>query len=170
MGNSDTHTLGSSLGGYPRNYIRVRDDRPGAVATDDIVAALRARRSFFTTGPILSLRAGDAEMGDVVAAPDGTVTVSIEVSAAPWISVESATLYVNGKVARQWPIEPTQLPQRLEAELRVVVESDSYVVLRADGTKPLWPVGGDDERYPIVPVAVTNPLFIDRDGDGTYTR
>lgn len=170
MGNSDTHDLSSTLGGYPRNYVRVRDDRPGATGDDEISAALRARRAYFTTGPIVSLRSGEADIGDVVTAPDGTVTVAIEVTAAPWISVESATVYVNGKIARQWQIEPTQLPQRLEAELQIVVESDSYVVLRVDGSKPLWPVGGDDEQHPIVPVAITNPLFIDRDGDGKYTR
>ncbi len=170
MGNSDTHDLGSTLGGYPRNYMRVRDDRPRAFDTNEIVTALRARQSFFTTGPIVSLRSGDAGIGDVVTSRDGNVMVDIEVTAAPWITVESATLYVNGQIARQWPIEPTQLPQRLEAQLQVVVEADSYIVLRADGTTPLWPVGGDDESHPIVPVAVTNPLFIDRDGDGRYTR
>src|SRR5690606_20341280 len=137
-----------------RNYVRVRDDRPGATGDDEISAALRARRAYFTTGPIVSLRSGEADIGDVVTAPDGTVTVAIEVTAAPWISVESATVYVNGKIARQWQIEPTQLPQRLEAELQIVVESDSYVVLRVDGSKPLWPVGGDDEQHPIVPVAI----------------
>lgn len=169
MGNSDTHDLRSTLGGYPRNYVRVHDDRPGAADEDEIVAALRAHQAYFTTGPIVSLRSGDAGIGDVVTAPDGTVTVAIEVTAAPWIDIDAATLYVNGRIARRWPIEPTQLPQRLEAELEIVVESDSYVVLRVDGDQPLWPVGGDDDEHPIVPVAITNPLFIDRDGDGKYS-
>jgi hypothetical protein len=170
MGNSDTHDIRSSLGGYPRNFIRVRDDRAGAFAVDDIVGALRARRSFFTTGPMVSMRSGEADVGDVVTTSDGNVKLSIEVTAAPWIAVDSATLYVNGKVAMQWTIEPTELPQRLEVECQVTVTEDSYVVLRADGSEPLWPVGGDDDKHPIVPMAVTNPLFIDRDGDGKYVR
>jgi hypothetical protein len=166
MGNSDTHDMHSGLGGYPRNYMRVPDDRAGKVSNKDIVDALRGHHSFFTTGPIIDLRSGNAGIGDVVPAPDGRVTLSIEVSAAPWIGVESATLYVNGKVEKRWAIAPSKLPQRLDVQHSIVVSEDSYVVLRADGKQSMWPVAGNTELYQIVPIAITNPLFVDRDGDG----
>lgn len=169
-GNSDTHAIGPTLGGYPRNYLRVPDDRPDRVSETEILAAVRGHHTFFTTGPFIQLRSGAAGIGDVVTAKDGKVTLSIEVVAAPWIGVDSVQLYVNGKVEQRWTLQPTQLPVRLETEHTIEVGADSYVVLRADGTEPEWPVAGDNEHYPIYPLAITNPLFIDRDGDGKFTR
>ncbi len=170
MGNSDTHELHTTIGGYPRNFVRVPDDRPGKVSDADIIAAVRAHRSFFTTGPMLDLTSGAAGIGDVVKAPDGKVTISIDVSAAPWVDVTSATLYINGQLEKRWPITRTKLPQRLEAQYTFNVTRDSYVVLRADGSEPIWPIAGDAELTRVLPLAITNPLFIDRDGDGRYTR
>lgn len=170
MGNSDTHELHTTLGGYPRNYLRVPDDRPGRASETDIIGAIRGRHAFFTTGPFLELRSGRAGIGDVVTARDGKLTVDIAVAAAPWIGVDSVTLYVNGKVEKRWPVEPSQLPQRFAAHQAIVVEGDSYIVLRADGREPMWPVAGDAERTQVVPMAISNPLFVDVDGDGAYTR
>jgi hypothetical protein len=170
MGNSDTHELHTTLGGYPRNYLRVPDDRPGHATQADLVAAILGRHAFFTTGPFLRLRSGDADIGDVVTARSGTVDLDIEVTAAPWVAVDSVALYVNGKIEKQWAVPASQQPQRFEIQQTIAVDRDSYVVLRADGNEPMWPVAGDAEGTPVMPMAITNPLFIDFDGDGRYTR
>ena len=170
MGNSDTHELRLTLGGYPRNYLRVPDDRPGKVSTIDVVRAIRGHHSFFTTGPFVDLRSGDAGIGDIVRARDGKLTVSVTIAAAPWIGVDRAILYVNGAERYRWPIRSSPSVQRFEIEQSIEIDRDSYIVLRADGTEPLWPVAGDAEATQVTPLAITNPLFVDHDGDGRYTR
>src|SRR6266516_907779 len=40
-GNSDTHHLTYNIGGYPRNYVRVLDDRPQAVTGKEVARAVR---------------------------------------------------------------------------------------------------------------------------------
>ena len=48
------------------------------------------------------------------------------------------------------------------------VTGDSYVVVRVDGERPLSPVVGDRKTFTAYPFALTNPIFIDVDGDGRY--
>jgi hypothetical protein len=45
---------------------------------------------------------------------------------------------------------------------------DAWVVVRVDGDKPLAPVVGDLKRFDVRPLALTNPVFLDVDGNGQY--
>ena len=40
--------------------------------------------------------------------------------------------------------------------------------MRVDGDRPLTPVVGDGKRFTAYPFALTNPVFLDVDGDGKY--
>lgn len=162
MGNSDSHRL-NQLAGYPRTYVRA--DGPLAVPT-----ALQRHHAFLTTGPIVELSSGGAGIGDVAPARGGTIDVAVRVLAAPWIQVDAATLYVDGVVVKEWVIPPSDRPERLRATETIQVTADAYVVLRADGSEPMGPVVGNEVRGEILPLAVTNPLFVDADGDGKFTR
>ena len=41
-------------------------------------------------------------------------------------------------------------------------------MVRVDGDKPLFPVVGDGKTFTAYPFALTNPVFLDVDGDGKY--
>jgi hypothetical protein len=41
-------------------------------------------------------------------------------------------------------------------------------VVRVDGDEPLAPVVGDRNRFDVRPLALTNPVFLDVDGNGKY--
>ncbi len=163
-GNSDTHHLTHNLGGYPRNYVAVTDDRPAHVTPQQIALAVKARHVFFSTGPIVSLRVAGGRIGDLVPAKNGKAEVDVKVTAAPWISVTRATLYVNGVPEKKWSIPETTDVVRLEDSLDITVTRDSYVFLRVDGDRPLAPVVGDLRRFDVRPFALTNPVFLDVDG------
>jgi hypothetical protein len=167
-GNSDTHHLTYNIGGYPRNFVRVADDRPAAVGPREVAAALRARRAFFTTGPFVRVGSGAGGIGDLVPAPHGHALVDIAVEAAPWISVDRVILYVNGKEARRWPVPPSPQIVRFKERIDVATTGDGYVVVRVDGDKLMAPVVGDFKRFGVRPLALTNPLFLDADGNGKY--
>jgi hypothetical protein len=84
------------------------------------------------------------------------------------VSVSTVTLYVDGKEAHRWTVPPGEAPSRFHERFDVNVAHDSWIVVRVDGDKPLAPVVGDRVRYDVRPLALTNPVFLDVDGNGKY--
>jgi len=167
-GNSDTHHLTFNIGGYPRNYVRLRDDRPQWVDPKEVAKAIRFHHAFFTTGPFISLIVNGGSIGDVVPARGGKARAEITVQAAPWVSVDRVTLYLNGREAKQWEVPSGEAVVRFKETFEVVTPTDGYLVVRVDGKKPLTPVVGDRKTFTAYPFALTNPVFLDVDGDGRY--
>ena len=167
-GNSDTHHLSFNIGGYPRNYVKVREDKPERIDPTEVAAAVRGHHTFFTTGPFVSLEVNGGSIGDLVLARGGKATVDIKVQAAPWVSVDRVTLYLNGQEAKRWTVPPGTGPVRFHENFDVSTPRDGYVVVRVDGEKSLSPVVGDGKTFTAYPFALTNPVFLDVDGDGKY--
>jgi hypothetical protein len=167
-GNSDTHHLTYNLGGYPRNYLRVQDDNPAHVTPSELVKAIKGHHAFFTTAPFVRFQIGEAGIGDLAEAKAGKAKAEIEVDAAPWVSVSSVVLYVNGIELKRWAVPPGTETVRFKDQLDLTVTRDSWAVVRVDGDKPLSPVIGDMRRFDVRPLALTNPIFLDFDGNGLY--
>ncbi len=165
-GNSDTHHLTFNLGGYPRNYVRV--DATGADTAAAVIAAVRGQRAFFTTGPIVDVHVGDVGLGGVARGQHGLIDLTVTVRAASWMDVDTLTVYVGGKVVVTRPITGTHDP-RFTAVLPLAVLRDTYVVVRVSGQRPMAPIVGDEVGFRVTPLAVTNPIWIDADGDGAIT-
>jgi hypothetical protein len=168
-GNSDTHHLDHNIGGYPRNYVRVQEDKPQSLRDPlEVPRAVKGHHVQFTTGPFVVLHVGGAGIGDVAMARGGQAHAEIEVRAAPWVSVSTVTVYVDGKEAKRWSVPPGQSPVRFHDGLDVKLARDGWLVVRVDGDQPLAPVVGDRKRFDVRPIALTNPVFLDVDGDGKY--
>jgi hypothetical protein len=167
-GNSDTHHLDHNIGGYPRNYVRVQNDKPTGLRPFEIPRAVKGHHVEFTTAPFIALKVGGGGIGDVVPARAGHVRAEIEVRAAPWVSVSTVTLYVDGKEAKKWKVPPGADPVRFRDTYEVTLSRDGWVVVRADGDQTLAPVVGDRRQFDVLPLAVTNPVFLDVDGNGVY--
>jgi hypothetical protein len=174
-GNSDTHGP-DEVAGYPRNYVALAG--PWSQAAFD--AAIREGRSFATTGPLIRVfRVNGAEMGDTVAAPGGQVAVEIQVAAAPWVPVDEVRLLIGGEVTQAFRSLPAVAPDgtRLAARLELTLEADTFVTLEAglplDADPDRWMAeqAGDYARIApkFVPQAISNPIWVDVDGDGTVT-
>jgi hypothetical protein len=167
-GDSDTHHLTLNQGGYPRNYLRVDDDRPSALTPRILSRTLKAGRSFLSTGPFVRLSVGGGQLGDTVEAAGGKVTGQLEVQAAPWIDVKRIFLFVNGHVAEHWIVPHMRNVTRLDARFEIQVDHDAYVVALVQGDRPLAPIAGEFGGFRVYPVALTNPIFVDVDGNGKY--
>jgi hypothetical protein len=169
-GNSDTHHLTFNIGGYPRNYIHLRDDRPAMLNTKLVAQAIKGHHVFFTTGPIVDLVVNGGRIGDLVLAKGGKARAELTVKAAPWISVDRVILYVNGRELKRWvvPAAAAASVLRFHETVDLDVPADGYVVARVDGDKPLAPVVGDRRTFTAYPFALTNPVFLDVNGDGHY--
>jgi len=167
-GNSDSHHLTFNIGGYPRNYVKLRDDHPERVDAREVAASVRFHHTFFTTGPFVALLVNGGTIGDLVPAREGKARAEITVQAAPWVSVERVTLYVNGSEVKRWAVPSGTGTVRFHETFDVATARDGYVVVRVDGDKPLAPVVGDRKTFTAYPFALTNPVFLDVDGDGKY--
>lgn len=165
--NSDTHGP-DELAGMPRNYVRV----PAGLESDPVVLdeALRLGRSFGTTGPlVLHFSVNGASMGDTVRAPGGRTRVEYEVVAAPWVPLDEVRLLVNGEVVR--------VHEGGSGAADLILTRDAFVTLEAgvplDADPAIWRA---THRGPytdmiapgFLPVAFTNPVFVDVDGDGAW--
>lgn len=167
-GNSDTHHLYHNVGGYPRNYVRLDDDRPASVTPMEVVHSVKAHRVFFTTGPFVQVRAGEGQIGDLVRVRDGALTVEITVQAAPWIAVDRVTLYQDGEKRAAWSVPASDATIRFRRTEALKVKADGYIVVRVDGDRSLSPIVGDPGRFEVLPFALTNPIFFDADGNGRF--
>ncbi len=187
-GVSDSHRNTLESAGYFRTYVLGVGDDPARLDPAGFDARVRAGRMMATTGPYLELEVRDARgvragLGDTLA-PDGNrVTLSLRVQASNWVPVPEVRVIGNGRVlasfdassappvtappARPWARSPARV-ERFRHELALDLERDSWLLLEAGA--PL----GDPTPDPFadaivpgyVPLAFTNPVFVDLDGDG----
>ena len=167
VGNSDTHELSTSYAGYPRNYARL-GDRPPAPEGDRLAAAFREGQAFFTSGPFVEAEIAGRSYGELVHARGGRVSLALKIRAAGWIPVSRARVYVDGKVAKELPVPAGKEPLRLSADVELETPQDTFVVVRVDGDSALPPVVAGPPAEVLMPLALTNPIWVDADGDGRY--
>jgi hypothetical protein len=65
-------------------------------------------------------------------------------------------------------VPASEAPSRFHERFDVTLPRDSWIVVRVDGDQPLAPVVGDRKRFDVRPLALTNPVFLDIDGNGKY--
>jgi hypothetical protein len=65
-------------------------------------------------------------------------------------------------------VPPSRETLRFQKQLPLAVQSDTYVVGRVDGDQVLAPVVGDRTRFDVRPLALTNPVFLDVNGNGRF--
>lgn len=173
--NSDSHTLAIEVLGYPRNVVLGQ----GPLAELDqerFDDAVRSGRSFGTNGPVLRVCVLDGgectgpSLSPRTLGPDALLTIGV--SAAPWIPVEEARVYVNGALARTLPVDAspedalgTAGTARLTAvvpvaELAAAARGDFWIVVEA-GMK--LPLAGDLDGDGLVDTT-------DNDGNGRVDR
>lgn len=198
---SDSHGASLLLGGSPRTYVRVSDDRAAALTGAQIADAVRRQAGLVTTGPFLTVRTSEGRgEGEIATATDGAIKISVRMQAASWVRVDEVRLLVNGAPAVSWTVPRVgQATPLFEAQDHAVpITRDSFITVeaRAAAALPSFLVGEwvetariTDESSPfscpaspagtpvgaalpqgMLPFAVTNPLFVDADGDGTFSR
>ena len=110
------------------------------------------------------------------------VRVSVRVRAAPWVPVPEVRLVVNGLIVRVEQVDPgsRDMEEPFEETYFFPVPAqpfDTYVLAEAGWSLDReYPVGNEKllGDYAVVapgylPMAFTNPIWIDEDGDGQWT-
>ena len=168
-GSSDTHSVRLHPGGWPRTYVCANPDKVRAFQTSRFRDSLKTGCATISAGPFLTIRSDTTEMGGVARARRGRFNLQVELQAAPWIQTNSLEIIVDGKVEVKKELESKKV-ERFKKRLRLRCQTDCFVLAKVSGTKSLRPVIEVKEGLVPKPFAVTNPIFVDADGDGKYTR
>jgi hypothetical protein len=197
MANSDSHRPVLENPGYGRTYVASPTQAPDEIDEDDLAQSVLAGRVFGTTGPIVRFEILDDDdrgkpdreevdrffdgIGRTVVSTRPTVALKIRVEAAPWIPVEEVRIFRNGELILTQDIAPGRVlggpALRFQRRIELTgIDADSYftveagVRLDAQGNplspqllETVWKV-----EPSVVPLAFTNPVYVDRDGNG-YT-
>lgn len=161
IGNTDSHNAYRLEPGFPRTYLFFGHGQVQRVNPQQVVRAIRSGNVLVCGGPVVNMRVQGQPVGATVSTRDGLVQLEVSVQSASWVRVNRLTLYVNGAVAQELPIEhPEGKALHWSRRLTLKVERDSWVVARVDGEgfTALYP----DNR----PASFTNPVYIDMGGDG----
>jgi hypothetical protein len=146
-------------------------DRPGRFTAVEADAALVAGRAVATAGPMLTVSATDDEaraagVGEILATPSGAVTVRVRLQAPDWMPLGTLDLIADGEVLRSVDASAPDA----EGGLRSVTLDVPLPLDGADRWVVAWHHGGlsapPGTHRP--PWALTNPVFVDGDGDGTW--
>ncbi|MFM7280688.1 MAG: CehA/McbA family metallohydrolase [Planctomycetia bacterium] len=168
VGNSDSHTVHYEFAGFPRNFLQLGVDRVPDIRTPDVIQAIRAKRLFTTSGPFVDFSVDGAPLGSQVSAQGAQVSIRIRVQAAGWCDVDRVKLVVNGDVVAQWSVPQERKPLRFERETGLDVAKDAWVLVLVEGDDTIDPLV-EESKDRCLPLAVTNPVWIDADGDGRMT-
>jgi len=174
VGSSDSHTIDGGEPGYSRTYVYYNGDKGKRLETGLLVEAIRKGRSFATNGPLVALTVNTKHIpGDTLSVPDGKVTVNVNVQRVPWVDVDEIKLIFNGKRSIVFPVEEGEDKPTIARAVTIRLEQDTYVAAEVVGGKSLYPVHQGRARRgtaasAVRPYALTNPVFIDVDGNGRF--
>lgn len=179
--NTDAHYNFHESGGL-RNYLQSTTDDPAHIDTMDMVHAAEAGHVIMTTGPFMEVsfdaaQSSDASHGipgDDVTAPGGKGTLHVRVQCANWLDVNRVQVFLSGRPASDLNFTRRGTPERFsdqvvkfDAELPLALESDAHLIVAAIGEGlQLGRVMGPNWAGKYPPIAVSNPIFVDIDGDG----
>jgi hypothetical protein len=137
------------------------------------LAAVRAGRTFVTTGPMLSFMAGGRAIGETIAVPRGG-TIPFRADVHSMIPVERLEVVMNGVVVAT--VENPDRRRDLVLEGSAEVAGSSWIAARATSSHVL-PYQGGMQEAGIPVLAHTSPIYITVDGrprrsaeDAAYLR
>jgi len=159
----DAHSLGA------RTYL-LRDSadasEPGAAFSAAIRSLVDHPAAFVSNGPFLEVTADGAQIGSTLHPKAGSVALRVKVLAPGWVDVSGALVFFNGRPVSE--LKPTGRDGGcvLDRTVNLPVERDGWIVVLVQGQRGMAPVYADQAGVGAVPFAVTNPFWVDADGDG----
>ncbi len=169
-GGSGSVGLAGPLPGLARTFVHCpsADGSPSAEQVRAAVTELPEHgNAFVSNGPFLEVTLQGEPVGSTVRPKEGTVRLHVRVLAARWMDVSWCRVHRDGRVAREFPILPGTTVLRCDRTFDFPAEGDGWFVVEVEGERPMGPPG--DPKEAPAPWAVTNPFWVDADGDGAVT-
>jgi hypothetical protein len=176
VASSDAHYIDRSEPGYSRTYVFYNGEGSDGLDRNALFRAILKGQSFASNGPLIEFKVNNRyTSGDTLTATNRKIDVSVKVWSAPWIAVDEVRLIVNGERRIILPVQTQKESiQKLEEfPLGLTLERDSYLIVEVLGKESLYPILQRSSRSGLstnatLPYALTNPVFIDVDGNGKF--
>jgi hypothetical protein len=175
VGSSDSHATDTEEPGYARTYVYYEGKKGKKLDWTAVKEALKKGNSFASTGPIIEFKInGKYTCGDSFTAGREGIYITLKVQSAPWVAMDEVRIIINGRREMIIPIKSKEKQiQKFNQEMSLKLEHDSYLAVEVLGKKSLYPViqrpsKGGDFKDAALPYALTNPVFIDVDGNGKF--
>ena len=153
-GGTDKMSNGVPIG-LSRTYARLGPDDD--FGYDAWCAALRAGRSYMSSGPLLSLSADGAGIGDTVRLPDAGGTVAVEATAVSIFPMFRLELVHSGRVIASADRESGARELRISEN--VSIDRPGWICARVDGGGPEHLTRHRDEWGRAI-MAHTSPVYV----------
>ena len=169
VGNSDSHTVIKNIAGIPRNYLYTGNDDASNIDPAVINQAIRDGNLFTTTGPFLRMTANGQPLGSTVSLEIPQIDVQLDAQVASWIDLDSIAIIQNGEEVANIGFEGRRDgPLHVRPRALINAPRDCWIIAIATGDEPMKPYVMHDKRD-VTPLAITNPIYIDANGDGKWT-
>jgi len=174
-GSSDSHGLDRAEPGYARTYVIYNGAKGNGLDVETLLQAMKKGQSFVSTGPLIEFTVNNTSIpGDTIIVKESKLDVGIKVRSAPWVAVDEVRVIINGERKIILPVKALREQIiKFQDRISLNLEYDSYIAIEVLGNETLFPVVQrrlyDDgyERGPL-PYALTNPIFVDVDGNGKF--
>ena len=167
VGSSDSHTVGDPVG-QGRTWLPSPADSPAAISVEDLCSNFRNGVSSMAIGLFGYATVQGAASGSLVQPVDKKLEVKFHIAGASWARVDRVQIYMDGEVVAQSPPLGVPAGQPLDLDLSFQIHApthDAWIVCSATGPRPegIW-------WTTLMPgvALLTNPVWIDVDGDGHY--
>jgi hypothetical protein len=166
LGNSDTHRIDWLRAGYPRTWLGLPTSEPARLLPSDLREAIVKMRAVASNGPFVQLTIDGKALGETVSVQAGRVQATITADAPAWIDLTRLQIYRNGVLHQEIPITSRTHPA-LKVDVKIDVPTDGWIVVLAlgDAGLPVDVIGAVNGGQAL-PIALTNPIWLDADGDG----
>jgi len=165
VASSDSHTVWDPVG-QGRTYLQSATDDPARATEDSICQAFERGATTMSQGLFLEARVQGQGPGALVRPEDGQIRVQVRVAGASWARATRADVFVNGRRADGAALSEGGQPWSRELEFKIAAPAhDAWVVCLAQGPAP---EGGWWSTIQSHLAALSNPVWVDADGDGAW--
>ena len=174
VGSSDSHGAAGGEPGYSRVFVRC-SKKLKDLNWEDLALGLKKGQSFVSNGPVVEFVVNRKfQPGDLLTDKDGKIKARVKVLSAPWIDISEVRIIINGERKITFPVNSLPVePLKFDKKLEITLNRDAYLVVEVIGQRTLYPVvqqpadNGKLEEAAL-PYALTNPVFVDVDGNGRF--
>lgn len=168
VGSSDTHSEFAGVG-YARTYVRSEESAPDKLDLNVLWDGLRTGKAIAANGPFLTVTAqnngGSAEIGDTLTG-GGPVQISVQVQAPSWMNVANVRVLQGADTLALRELlpedaDPARPALRFTGTFTATPTADIYFMVEVNGTE-----GRQNPPLMKESRTVSNPIFVDVDGDG----
>ena len=178
--NTDAH-YNHHGSGWLRNWFASSTDNPAEISTDEMVREAEAGHIIMSTGPFLNVTATSSASdraaipGDDLSTSDGKVRVKVRVQCPNWLDVNRVQVFVNGRPREDLNRTRKSHPKlfgsakkvvKFDATFDVALDDDAHLIVATIGEGMTMQKVMSESYGNRPPIAVSNPIFVDTDGDG----